>query len=225
MADAYSKLHLDFTDDGTLKVITEGTLSLQKQVRALRQELTLPIYTDAQKQQIRLALQEAEIGLQKTKTQSKELFSQLSLLPGPMGTFFQNTQNVLVLLRGLSQLKFSDLKNEFSLLTKSFNPETISNAQQYVVNKLPKQVVQEGVVNAGTAAGNTFSTAAGAAIGVNAKEAVTALTASIDKNQEVLKLSSKLNFLYKLSTAIYLLKSKNDQFSVLIFVLKLKLEL
>ena len=192
MADAYSKLHLDFTDDGTLKVITEGTLSLQKQVRALRQELTLPIYTDAQKQQIRLALQEAEIGLQKTKTQSKELFSQLSLLPGPMGTFFQNTQNVLVLLRGLSQLKFSDLKNEFSLLTKSFNPETISNAQQYVVNKLPKQVVQEGVVNAGTAAGNTFSTAAGAAIGVNAKEAVTALTASIDKNQEVLKLSSKL---------------------------------
>ncbi|CAB5214233.1 hypothetical protein UFOVP185_38 [uncultured Caudovirales phage] len=192
MADAYSKLHLDFTDDGTLKVITEGTLSLQKQVRALRQELTLPIYTDAQKQQIRLALQEAEIGLQKTKTQSKELFSQLSLLPGPVGTFFQETQNVMILLRGLSQMKFSDLRNEFSLLTKSFNPESISNAQNVVVEKGAKGAAKEGVTAAGTAAGNTFSTAAGAAIGVNAKDAISSLTATINENQSVLKLYPKL---------------------------------
>lgn len=130
MADAYSKLHLDFTDDGTLKVITEGTLSLQKQVRALRQELTLPIYSEAQRTQIRLALQEAEIGLANTKVQSRELFAQLSLIPGPIGLISTQIQGVVMGFRALSALSLKDLITQFKNLGLSLFGGTanISNA-------------------------------------------------------------------------------------------------
>jgi hypothetical protein len=134
MADAYSKLHLDFTDDGTLKVITEGTLSLQKQVRALRQELTLPIYSPEQRTQIRLALQEAEIGLANTKVQSRELFSQLSLIPGPIGNISTQIQGVVMGFRALAGLSLKDLTNQFKNLGLSLfgGTSAISDAKNIV---------------------------------------------------------------------------------------------
>jgi hypothetical protein len=136
MADAYSKLHLDFTTDGTLKVITEGTISLQKQVRALRQELTVTVNengtqrTVEQMRQIRLALAEAEAGLLNTKVQSKELFNQLSLIPGPIGMIAGQTQNVLTAFRALSQYSFKDLQAQFKVLGESLfgNVTDISGA-------------------------------------------------------------------------------------------------
>jgi hypothetical protein len=134
MADAYSKLHLDFTDDGTLKVITEGTLSLQKTVRALRQELTLPIYSPEQRTQIRLALAEAEAGLQNTKVQSRELFGQLALIPGPIGQIAGQTQNLLMGFRAINQLTFKDLQAQFKILKESLfgSVSEISNAKNII---------------------------------------------------------------------------------------------
>ena len=116
--EGYTTLHLEITDDGTIQKWENDMVSLQKQVRYLRQELSNTSYNEAQRQSVRLLLADAQMGLQATQTRSRELFGTLSLLPGPMGNLFGVVNMTLIAMRELSQLSFNDLKSQFQILKK-----------------------------------------------------------------------------------------------------------
>ena len=52
--EGYTTLHLEITDDGTIQKWENNMVSLQKQVRYLRQELSNTSYNEAQRQSVRL---------------------------------------------------------------------------------------------------------------------------------------------------------------------------
>jgi hypothetical protein len=84
--DKYSKLELDFKGiGGAMRFTGQEAVSLQKQFRLLKQELTLGSYTEEQFAQIRNALQEVEIKLKQSQIRGKEFFEQIGTLGGPIG--------------------------------------------------------------------------------------------------------------------------------------------
>jgi hypothetical protein len=58
-------------------------------------------------------LGEAQDGLAKTTAKSKDLFSTLSMLPGPVGQFFSQLQGGIELLKTFSSFTFKDLAFQF----------------------------------------------------------------------------------------------------------------
>ena len=178
MADQYSKIHLQFSDDGTLNVMEQGTVSLQKQVRALRQELS--IAAPEQQQQIRMALNQAELGLERTKAQSKELFGQLALLPGPMGRFAAEVQMSYIALRTLSQLSFKDIITDLKIMGDNifgFTPKNVN----FIPNANDNAAAAASGAGAAGASATTGASAAGAGAGttaavVSGQEAIEAAT-------------------------------------------------
>jgi hypothetical protein len=174
----YSKLHLEFSNDGTLQLQTDGVISLQKQIRGLKQELSSPVWNDAQRQQIRLALAETQMGMERTKAQSKELFGQLALLPGPVGDFSAKVQGALIAFRTLSQLSFKDIATDFQIIARSLGGVTDATT---IVDKNTKEVIQGGTGNA-VGQGAIQATEAGTAATISSTIAVKANTAAKQEN-------------------------------------------
>lgn len=112
--EQYSKLRLTFDEvTGAMKFVGQEAVSLQKQVRLLRQELTLGSYTKEQFVQIQRALQETEVKLQQSQLRGKELFQQIGTLGGPIGEFANRVDHAIKLLGALSQMSFEELKQQF----------------------------------------------------------------------------------------------------------------
>ena len=159
----YTTLNLQINDDGTIAKWENSMVSLQKQVRYLRQELSNTSYNEAQRQSVRLLLADAQMGLQATQTRSRELFGTLSLLPGAMGNFFGTVQMTLVALRELSQLSFSDLKSQFQILQSTFTGEKLGNFSTNSVNT--QNGTQQAIPVEPVLPANTIETAEGSALG------------------------------------------------------------
>jgi len=175
--EGYTKLHLEITDDGTVTKWTNDMVSLQKQVRYLRQELSNTSYNEAQRQSVRLLLADAQMGLQATQTRSRELFGSLSLLPGAMGNFFGVIQMSLVALRELSQLSFEDLKSQFQILKATFTGESLTKNIPGIGNTVNAST---NTANAGANAVNTTAaTAETAALGGSATAQAADTTAAV----------------------------------------------
>ena len=158
--EGYTTLHLEITDDGTIQKWENNMVSLQKQVRYLRQELSNTSYNEAQRQSVRLLLADAQIGLQATQTRSRELFGSLSLLPGPMGNLFGVVNMTLIAMRELSQLSFNDLKSQFQILKSTFTGESLSAGIPRVANEVN---TASNLANTGSNVANTTATSAEAA--------------------------------------------------------------
>jgi hypothetical protein len=132
MADSWSKLKISFDEvTGAMRIAGQQTVSLQKQVRLLRQELTLGSYTDAQFKQIQQALQETELQLKEAQLRGKNLFEQVGTIGGPFGELSNRIDRTLKLLNALSEMSFDELKQQFRTLGALFGfirPEDISQA-------------------------------------------------------------------------------------------------
>lgn len=183
----YSKLQLEIDVNGNVQQWTtqteEGFISLNKQVRYLKQELGNPAYNDAQRAAVRNLLADAQIGLQATQTRSRELFGSLSLLPGPLGQFASVANTTLIALRELSQLSFADLQSQFNILKSTFTGKPLGPSVGNTVENVGETAASSG---AGALAGNkvasSASTAAGATAGattavVAGQEAIATATA------------------------------------------------
>jgi hypothetical protein len=96
-----------------LDIVIDKSLNLQKQVKILTAELRRTKEGTAEFQLLSSRLGQAQDELAKTTAKSKDLFSTLSLLPGPVGDFFRQLQGGIELLKTFSSFTFKDLSFQF----------------------------------------------------------------------------------------------------------------
>jgi hypothetical protein len=109
-----SKISIQYDVDGKpLDVVINKSLNLQQQVKALTAELRKTKAGTDEFKLLSSRLGEAQDGLAKTTAKSKDLFSSLSMLPGPVGQFFGQLQGSIELLKTFSSFTFKDLAFQF----------------------------------------------------------------------------------------------------------------
>jgi hypothetical protein len=114
LKDLGKGLKIQYDIDGKpIDIVIDKTFNLQKQVKVLTAELRRTKEGTAEFQLLSSKLGEAQDGLAKTTAKSKDLFTSLSMLPGPIGQFFSQLQGGIELLKTFSSFTFKDLKFQF----------------------------------------------------------------------------------------------------------------
>ena len=186
--EQYSKLSLEFDKvTGAMKLANQESVSLQKQFRYLKQELTLGTYTEAQFAQIRKAVQETEIGLKQTQLRGQDLFAQIGSLGGPIGEMSNRLDRALKLFVAISEMSFDEIKNQFTNIGKILtgNYKTISDTIDVAQTGGRAPGVRESTGNAGEA-GNVAQVAAAGASALAAKQSADAVK-TIQATQQLIK--------------------------------------
>ena len=178
--EQYSRLKVTFDEvTGAMKLTGQEAVSLQKQVRLLRQELTLGSYTEAQFKQIQKALQETEVQLKQTQLRGKDLLLQIGTLGGPIGELANRTDNWIKLIGSLNNITFDEIKSQFRnlYLTITGQADKISDVIDVMKSGGREPGVVESVGNVGTA-GAGLQAGAAAASAYAAKSSVEAAKAT-----------------------------------------------
>jgi hypothetical protein len=114
LKDLGKGLKIQYDIDGRpIDIAIDKSLNLQKQVKILTAELRRTKEGTAEFQLLSSKLGEAQDGLAKTTAKSKDLFSSLSMIPGPVGQFFGQLQGGIELLKTFSSFTFKDLQFQF----------------------------------------------------------------------------------------------------------------
>jgi hypothetical protein len=107
-------LKIQYDIDGRpIDVAIDKSLNLQKQVKILTAELRRTKEGTAEFQLLSTKLGDAQDQLAKTTAKSKDLFTSLSMIPGPIGQFFSQLQGGIELLKTFSSFTFKDLSFQF----------------------------------------------------------------------------------------------------------------
>jgi hypothetical protein len=107
-------LKIQYDIDGKpIDVAIDKSLNLQKQVKILTAELRRTKEGTAEFQLLSTKLGDAQDQLAKTTAKSKDLFTSLSMIPGPIGQFFSQLQGGIELLKTFSSFTFKDLSFQF----------------------------------------------------------------------------------------------------------------
>lgn len=107
---AAKKIEIIYDINGkAIDVAIDKTLNLQQQAKALTAELRKTSDPEAFKL-LSNRLGDVQDGLSKTSAKSKDLFTSLSLLPGPVGDFFGQLSGSIDLLKTFSSFSLKDLK-------------------------------------------------------------------------------------------------------------------
>ena len=178
--EQYSRLKVTFDEvTGAMQLTGQQAVSLQKQVRLLRQELTLGSYTDAQFKQIQKALAETEIKLQQTQLRGKDLLLQIGTLGGPIGELSNRVDRFVKLVGALNDITFDELKQQFKNLYLTFTGQAgkISDVIDVAQTGGRQPGVRESVGDAGTA-GAGLQAGAAAAQAYAAKSSIEAAKAT-----------------------------------------------
>jgi hypothetical protein len=169
---ANKKIVIEYDINGKpIDVAIDKTLNLQQQVRELTKELRKTKEGSAEFQVLSRRLGEAQDGLAKTTAKSKDLFSSLSMLPGPVGSFFASLQNAIDLLKVFSSFSLKDIQFQFretiddvAEIAGNFTglnreQEKVSKSSQSVADDTKK--VSSAVEDASQAFSNATANAAG----------------------------------------------------------------
>jgi hypothetical protein len=106
---AAKKIEIIYDINGkAIDVAIDKTLNLQQQAKALTAELRRTSDPEAFKI-LSSRLGDVQDGLAKTSAKSKDLFTSLSLLPGPVGDFFGQLSGSIELLKTFSSFTLKDL--------------------------------------------------------------------------------------------------------------------
>lgn len=179
--EQYSRLKLTFDEiTGAMKFTGQEAVSLQKQVRLLRQELTLGTYTNEQFTQIQKALQETEIKLKQSQIRGKEFFEQIGTLGGPIGELANRIDRAIKLFAALDKMTFKELQSQIENIGKTLSGdvESISDVIQVAqTGGRPSNYKPERSGSAGEAGEGLTKTATIAAAASAASAATTASTA------------------------------------------------
>jgi len=106
---AAKKIEIIYDINGkAIDVAIDKTLNLQQQAKALTSELRRTSDPEAFKL-LSNRLGDVQDGLAKTSAKSKDLFTSLSLLPGPVGDFFGQLSGSIDLLKTFSSFTLKDL--------------------------------------------------------------------------------------------------------------------
>lgn len=107
-------LKIQYDIDGKpLDVVIDKSKNLQQQVKILTAELRRTKEGTAEFALLSSKLGDAQDQLSKTTAKSKDLFTSLSLIPGPVGQFFSQLQGGIELLKTFSSFTFKDLSFQF----------------------------------------------------------------------------------------------------------------
>jgi hypothetical protein len=116
---AAKKIEIIYDINGkAIDVAVDSTLNLKQQVRELNKELNKSGKSAEEIQVLSNKLNETKDNVAKVNAQSREFFSTLSLLPGPIGQFSNQIDNSIGLLKTFSSFKLSDIKNQIVGLGK-----------------------------------------------------------------------------------------------------------
>lgn len=114
LKDLGKGLKIQYDVDGKpVDVVIDKTLNLQKQVKILTAELRRTKEGTAEFELLSKAANDAKDDLGRVTAKSNDLFSSLSLLPGPVGQFFGQLQGGIELLKTFSSFTFKDLSFQF----------------------------------------------------------------------------------------------------------------
>lgn len=171
---ANKKIVIEYDINGKpIDVAIDKTLNLQQQVRELTKELRKTKEGTAEFQVLSRRLGDAQDNLAKTTAKSKDLFSSLSMLPGPVGSFFASLQNAIDLLKVFSSFSLKDLQFQFKETINDIGEIagnfTGLNAEQEKVSKSSQSVAEDTkkVSSAVDDASKAFSNATANAAGLN----------------------------------------------------------
>ena len=193
--DQYSKLKVTFDEvTGAMQLTGQQSVSLQKQVRLLRQELTLGSYTEAQFKQIQKALQETEIQLRQTQIRGKDLLQQVGTLGGGIGETANRIDNLVKVLGALNDVTLDELKQQFKniYLTITGQADKISESIEVIKTGGRPIGARETTGNMGEAGdgmGGVARAARGPRIAQNQQQdaaAIAATTAAIEAQNKAL---------------------------------------
>jgi hypothetical protein len=114
LKDLGKGLKIQYDIDGKpIDAVLDKSLNLQKQVKVLTAELRKTKEGTAEFQLLSTKLGDAQDQLAKTTAKSKDLFTSLSMIPGPVGQFFSQLQGGIELLKTFSSFTFKDLSFQF----------------------------------------------------------------------------------------------------------------
>lgn len=129
--EQYSRLRLEFDKvTGAMKFAGQEAVSLQKQVRLLRQELTLGSYTEDQFNKIQNALAETEFKLKQAQLRGKDLFEQIGTLGGPFGELSNRIDRAIKLFNAFNNITFDELKDKFRNLAALISGDVESISEE-----------------------------------------------------------------------------------------------
>jgi hypothetical protein len=100
-------------DNKPLEVVIDKTKNLQEQFKLVTKELRRTKEGTAEFQLLAKTQGDIQDALGRTAAKSKDLFSSLSLLPGPIGQFFNQLQGTIELLKTFSSFTFKDVAFQF----------------------------------------------------------------------------------------------------------------
>jgi hypothetical protein len=104
-------LQIQYDIDGKpIQLVIDKSLNLQKQLRLVTAELRKTKEGTAEFALLSKTQGDLQDGLARTTAKSKDLFSSLSLLPGPVGQFFGQLQGAIELLKTFTSFSTKDLR-------------------------------------------------------------------------------------------------------------------
>lgn len=116
---ANKKITFELDVDGKpIDVVIDKTLNLKQQVRELTKELNRTQEGTDQFRLLSSKLNETKDNVDRVNAKSREFFSTLSLLPGPVGDLGNKVDGTISLLKTFSGFKLTDIKNQIVELGK-----------------------------------------------------------------------------------------------------------
>lgn len=109
------KIQLEFDiNSKDVKIAGQDTLSLVQQLRILKKELQNPNLGQAEFEILRKKVGDVEDSIARTSTKSKDFFSVLSTLPGPIGGIASSLSGAIDTLKVFSSFSLKDIQNSFT---------------------------------------------------------------------------------------------------------------
>jgi hypothetical protein len=108
------KIQLEFDiDSKDVKIVGGELLSLTQQLRVFKKEIQDPNLSQENFEILRKKIGDVEDGIARTSTKSRDFFSVLSTLPGPIGAISSSLSGAIDTLKIFSSFSLKDIKNSF----------------------------------------------------------------------------------------------------------------
>jgi hypothetical protein len=112
---ATKKVQLEFDiDSKDVKIVGGELLSLTQQLRVFKKEIQDPNLSQQNFEILRKKIGDVEDGIARTTTKSRDFFSVLSTLPGPIGSISSSLSGAIDTLKVFSSFSLKDIKNSFT---------------------------------------------------------------------------------------------------------------
>lgn len=167
------KVNID-VDSGDVQIASDKVLTLQQQIKILRQELQRTPEGTKEFNALVGKLNDTRDAFDRVNIKGKEIFGTLGLIPGPIGEIAARTNSAIDALKIFGSFTVTDLKAQFTALGADFKGALVTIGkltgitQVYTVlnNALAASFVKVGVGEAAAAAGARAFSAALTATGV-----------------------------------------------------------